>query len=138
MIMYLRYCLFIIANIFPNPRPVDLFADDTSILDIIDNPTSTANKMNRDLEAIRDWALRWRVTFNPDKTVAMVFSTKVNKPIHPSLIFQGKILTQLCQHKHLGLTLSDNLSWNKHIDNLLTSASKKDWTTEEATIQSHM
>ena len=104
---------------------VDLFADDTSLLDIIDNPTSTSNKMNRDLEAIHDWALRWRVTFNPDKTVTMVFSTKVNKPIHPSLIFQGKILTQSCQHKHLGLTLSDNLSWNKHIDNLLTSASKK-------------
>ena len=104
---------------------VDLFADDTSILDIVDNPTSTANKMNRDLEAIHDWALRWRVTFNPDKTVTMVFSTKVNKPIHPSLIFQGKILTQSCQHKHLGLTLSDNLSWNKHIDNLVTSASKR-------------
>ena len=94
-------------------------------LDIVDNPTSTANKMNRDLEAIHDWALQWRVTFNPDKTVTMVFSTKVNKPMHPSLIFQGKILTQSCQHKHLGLTLSDNLSWNKHIDNLLTSASKK-------------
>ena len=36
---------------------VDLFADDTSILDIVDNPTSTANKLNRDLEAIHDWAL---------------------------------------------------------------------------------
>ena len=27
-------------------------------------------------------------------------------------------------HKHLGITLSDNMKWNKHIESILSSASK--------------
>ena len=46
----------------------------------------------------------------------MVISWKVNKPHHPSLIMNNQQLEDVKYHKHLGVTISDDGSWNKHIE----------------------
>ena len=47
---------------------VFLYADDTSLFDVVDDPTVSAAKLNSDLERICDWAKRWLVTINTSKT----------------------------------------------------------------------
>ena len=45
---------------------VKLFADDTSLFSIVHNTnTSTINLCN-DLNKIKNWAIRWKMNFNPD------------------------------------------------------------------------
>ena len=58
---------------------VKLFADDTSLFTLIQNPNTAANDMNHDLEAIKQWAHHWRMSFNPDpqkQVVEISFSRK--------------------------------------------------------------
>jgi hypothetical protein len=56
-----------------------LYADDTSLLEVVDDPDVTAAKLNDDLELINTWTHKWLVTINSDKTKSMVFSTKRSK-----------------------------------------------------------
>ena len=56
-----------------------LFADDTSIFTIVHNANAAASDMNHDLEIIKAWASKWRMSFNPDpnkQAVEVTFSTK--------------------------------------------------------------
>ena len=38
--------------------------------------------------------------------------------------FQNKIIDDVEQHKHLGLTFNTKLNWNDHISNIISSVSK--------------
>ena len=55
---------------------IKLFADDTSLYLIVDDPNETADSLNNDLTKIHDWATKWLVTFNAQKTETMTISKK--------------------------------------------------------------
>ena len=57
---------------------INLFADDTSLLSISDDPKTAAVDLNTDLQTLQSWADQWLVTFNPSKTVSMCLSPKAN------------------------------------------------------------
>ena len=102
-----------------------LYADDTSLLEVVDDPDVTAAKLNDDLELINTWTHKWLVTINSDKTKSMVFSTKRQKPLHPQLKYDNQIIESVSNHKHLGVTLSSNLLWRTHVFNIYEKASKR-------------
>ena len=102
-----------------------LYADDTSLLEVVDDPTLTANNLNNDLERINAWTRDWLVTINPDKTKSIIFSTKRIKPSHPNIYYNNQIIENVSNHKHLGVTLCPNLSWRAHIFHINEKASKK-------------
>ena len=102
---------------------ISLFADDTSLFIIVDNCLTAAGQLNIDLEKISQWAT-WLVSFNPTKTEAMLFSRKLNRPHHPPIFMQNHQITEVDSHKHLGLYLSNDCTWHKHI-NYIT---EKAWT----------
>ena len=64
-----------------------VYADDTSLFDIVDDPATSSLKLNNDLTEIEDWAQKWLVTINPTKTECMTFSVKRIKPPHPDLFY---------------------------------------------------
>ena len=98
---------------------------DTSLLEIVDDPALTSAKLNNDLELINIWTKKWLVTINPDKTKSMIFSVKCQKPLHPQLKYDNKAIESVSNHKHLGVTLSSNLSWRAHVFNIYERASKR-------------
>lgn len=95
---------------------IRLFADDTSLYIIVDNPADAADELNSDLLKIHQWATKWLVTFNPAKSESIVFSRKINKPYHPPLFMNQKQITEVNSHKHLGVVLSDDCTWHNHLD----------------------
>jgi hypothetical protein len=103
---------------------IHLFADDTSLMEIIDNYNDSYAKMNRDLVKLSTWADRWMVTFNAAKTVYLKVSRKVNATPKPVLKLKGADIKEVTSHKHLGLTFNDSHNWSNHIDNLVTKAAK--------------
>ena len=50
-----------------------LYADDTSLYDVVDTPAMSSIKLNSDLQKINEWAQRWLVTINPTKTESVIF-----------------------------------------------------------------
>ena len=102
-----------------------LDADDTSLLEIVDDPALTSAKLNNDLELINIWTKNWLVTINPDRTKSMIFSVKCEKLLYPQLKYDNKAIESVSIHKHLGVTLSSNLPWRAHMFNIYERVSKR-------------
>ncbi len=94
---------------------IRLFADDTSLYIIVEDPFTSAISLNADLDTIHQWSQHWLVTFNPSKTETIIISRKQNKPQHPNLVMNNVVLDPVSDHKHLGLTFSDDGKWKTHI-----------------------
>ncbi len=92
-----------------------LFADDTSIFKSGKDNKVSANIINSDLNKIALWAKKWKITINPSKTVSMLFSKKSNPDRNFIVKLDNDIIKLSNEHKHLGLWLSSNVSWKKHI-----------------------
>jgi hypothetical protein len=50
-----------------------LFANDTSILEVLIDPILSFKKINRDLTKLHPWLKQWLVNFIPDKTKKYIF-----------------------------------------------------------------
>ena len=102
-----------------------IYADDTTLLEIVDDPAVSAGRLNSDLNKIAVWADKWLVTMNPVKTRNVVFSLKRNKQVHPPLFLNSNNVKDAESHTHLGLTLQSSMSWRKHIVQVYEKASKR-------------
>jgi hypothetical protein len=100
---------------------IKLFADDTSLYIDFKDPELAAEKLNGDLTKIGNWAKQWLVNFSPAKTKSIMCSNK--KTTTPPIYFNNTELQDTGNHKHLGLTLSDDLSWSAHIRDILDKVS---------------
>ena len=106
-LLFLVYINDIVTDIGSN---IGLFANDTSLYIVVDNPLVAAETLNADLEKISRWAATWLVTFNPNKSIALLFSRKVSHPLHPPLFMENTPINEVEAHKHLGLFLSYDCS----------------------------
>jgi hypothetical protein len=97
---------------------IRMFADDTSLFIEVDDRVEAANKVNEDLTAISLWAKSWLVTFSPPKSESLIISNKTRIEEHPPIYMDGRVLTEVTHHKHVGVTISRDLSWNKHISSI--------------------
>ena len=62
-LFFLIYINDLSDGLTSNPK---LFANDTSLFSVAQNINSTANDLNSDLMEISDWAIQWKMRFNPD------------------------------------------------------------------------
>ena len=81
----------------------------------MDNPQTSAETLNADLEKVSAWAKTWLVSFNPLKTESLIITRKIHKPIHPPICMQNQQVQEVTLHKHLGLYISNDCSWHDHI-----------------------
>jgi hypothetical protein len=63
------------------------------------------------------------MTFNPQKTESLTFTRKRDPQI-PTIYLNGTEITEVEDHKHLGITLQKDAKWVKHIKEI-TSRSKR-------------
>ena len=101
---------------------INLFAGDTNLYLIVNSAIETANQLQSDINKISDWADKWLVKFNPAKSESLVYSRKINKPPHPPVYMSGSEITSVSCNKHLGLFISDNGSWHRHIESIKEKA----------------
>ncbi|MCG7879453.1 MAG: reverse transcriptase domain-containing protein [Candidatus Thiodiazotropha taylori] len=120
-LLFLVYINDIVTDIGSNIR---LFADDTSLYIVVDDPISAAECINTDLQKISRWAATWLVSFNPTKTEALLVSRRMTRNRHPSIYMQNQPITEVNNHKHLGIYFSSDCTWHHHI-NYIT---EKAWT----------
>ena len=116
-LLFLVYINDLEKNIKSN---VKFFADDTMLYSIAKDPIKTASNLNHDLD-------QWKMEFNPDPTKQaneVLFSCKKESPNHSPLFFNGTQVTRVNEQKHLGLILTDNLSFEKHLDGKMGKAKR--------------
>ena len=102
-----------------------LFADDISLY----APHKSCNilqaqqSLQKDLNSIYSYGEVWHITFNATKTIMQTFSTKRDIQL-PQLTFGGNAIQQTNAHKHLGLTLSKDLRFHSHVNELIQKVNR--------------
>ena len=59
-----------------------LFADDNSLFFVVFHVDVSAKEFNHNLTKVQDWALKWKMSFNPEISIqarAVIFSRKLKK-----------------------------------------------------------
>ena len=101
---------------------VRLYADDTIAYLTVDSQ-SDAMALQHDLDLLAVWERTWQMEFHPDKCqVLHVTNKKSANIITHDYILHGQTLTVVSEVKYLGLTLSDDLKWDKHIGKAISKA----------------
>ena len=118
-LLFLIYINDFVRNINSSIR---LFADDTSLDIIVENPIQAATILNSDLSQIYTWASNWLVTLNPSKTESLLFSGKLFRQLHQTLYMNQQDIITVESHKHLSLTFTNDFSWHDHLNNIKTKA----------------
>ena len=121
-LLFLIYINDLEENIKSN---IKIFADDTMLFSIVNDPHISASELNHDLDVINKWAYQWKLEFNPDplkQATEVLFSCKKNIPNHPQIFFNGIVVAKVKEQKHLGLILEPNLSFSKHLNGKIKKA----------------
>ena len=99
-----------------NGTKVKLFADDTMVYRAI-NSRADAVQLQHDLDSLQEWERKWLMTFHPGKC-QVLHITKRKKQEHHTYAIHGTDLKSAESAKYLGVEISSDLSFDKHIDNI--------------------
>ena len=103
---------------------IRLFADDTSLLLPSIDLSTDLDVLQRDLDKIHQWAQKWAVNFNSDKTKTLLISRR-SSPTVVNLTFDNTALQLSTEHKHLGVIFNEFATWNNHLEETINKANKR-------------
>ena len=121
-LLFLVYINDIVEEIQSN---INSFADDTCLSMVVGNPSAAGTILQNDINRITIWADKWLVRFNPSKSESLIIFRKRNKPTHLDLLIYNAVIPQVNIHKHLGVFISSNVSWDNHLENITDKSRKK-------------
>lgn len=121
-LLFLLYINDLVTVVDPTVQ-IRLFADDCVLFREV-TCTNDQNELEKNIENVREWCVEWGMELNLEKSVYLCVTRKKNPSEHVYKLGSSS-LTQVDSYKYLGVTLTNNLSWNMHIDNICSSAFRK-------------
>ena len=100
----------------------NLFADDTLLYMHIANDGDSTKL--QDLTALEDRESKWQMSFHPEKYTVLRMTTNKRYRRETSYFLHGLRLQVTDNAKYLGVTLSDDLQWEKHTQATAANASR--------------
>ena len=101
---------------------VTMFADDTKCHRHLRNLQDTII-LQQDLDSVANWCNDWRMDLNQTKCVVMHFS-RIAQPMITQYTISDTPVLQSSSHKDLGITTTNDLKWNKQVQEISTKANK--------------
>ena len=81
-------------------------------------------KLQKDIDLLGSWARKWGMRFRPVKCNMMQLTNKRINKIEASYTLEGTVLENVNSIKYLGVTITNDLKWNTHINNICTKANR--------------
>lgn len=97
-----------------------MYADDLKIFRRIDS-VNDALLLQKDIDSLCDWCNTMKLNLNISKCKSLSFHRKF-KPIVHEYYINNSPLSKITEHKDLGVTFTQNMSFNKHIDLIIAKA----------------
>ena len=101
---------------------IALYADDCKGSRIIDT-VGDLELFQRDLDSLHRWSVRNFMNFNVKKCKIMEITKKI-QPLTPSFLLENSELEDVKEFKDLGIITNYHLSWNPHIDHVVSKANR--------------
>ena len=106
-----------------------LYADDTTMLTCSPTMDQLMTTTNQALTTIVDWFLKNKLIVNLKKTECMTVMTKAKERFtsenNSTLSIDGNQIKQVLHHKLLGLVIDSHLTWNDHVDYIVSKAASR-------------
>ena len=108
-----------------------LFADDTLLYDLNCDcfnaqPSATgACTVAADTSALSCWAKDWNATFNASKSTDMFITRRSHQADSPPPLMGSVAIPRSTCTRHLGLWVSENLSWKDHVKTIMGKVTPK-------------
>ena len=100
-----------------------LFADDYLLYRHVMTSQDSA-LLQEDLSALERWEETWQMKFQPKKCTVIRISTNRRHAIKTNYQIHGHSLEVADSIKYLGVTISEDLTWRKHIESTVNKANK--------------
>ena len=101
---------------------VRLFADDCVIYQTMTSDKD-ADLLQKDLDQLCSWERRWQMKFNAEKCFTLKVSN-AHSPYTHSYSLNNTPVAETTSHTYLGVELSNNLNWNKHVDHITAKGNR--------------
>ena len=99
-----------------------MFADDIMLFKPISTPYD-ATLFQADVNLVNDWVCNNHLTINTNKTKFMLISRRRNLPKNfPPLYINNIQIEHVSHFKYLGVWISDDLTWSKHVESVCCKA----------------
>ncbi|MCG8431742.1 MAG: hypothetical protein MJA29_11285, partial [Candidatus Omnitrophica bacterium] len=99
-----------------------LYADDAKCYRTI-RDLNDCIALQGDLDMLWQWSNVWGLGFSIPKCQVVSITRKAN-PIHFHYNLHGTVLERVNDVKDLGVTVQSNLTWNRHVDQVVDSANR--------------
>ena len=93
------------------------FVDDTTPSEIL--PIGSVSKARNIVDGVMQWSDEHRVQLHPDKCKELRITFSKNPSVLDPLIVNEKEVDTVDNVKLLGVTISSNLTWNTHIEEVI-------------------
>ena len=107
----------------------DILADDTTIHTSGQDVPAITSVLQSCLSDVFEWTHLNRMSLNPSKTKYMILTTRQKRQLlhSPSahLSVGNQQINEVSDHKVLGVTIDNNLTWGPHIRDLCKTTAKK-------------
>ena len=98
------------------------YADDILIYKPINTPIDFDN-LQADINTIAHWISSNHLTVNSSKTKCMLISRRRSQAHHlPPLYLNGSVIQPVEHYKYLGVWISSDLTWSKHVESISCKA----------------
>ena len=101
---------------------IALYADDCECSRIIDT-AGDLELFQQDLDSLHRWSVRNFMNFNVKKCKIMKITKKI-QPLTSSFFLENSELEDVKEFKDLGIITNHHLSWNPHIDHVVSKANR--------------
>ena len=101
-----------------------LYADDTLLYYAGKTENDLQVKINEDLNSLSQWLNNNLLTLNYEKTKFMIFANK-KQSTKVDITIENKKVLEESSFNYLGVTLSSDLTWHNHIDNMITKIKQR-------------
>ena len=119
-------CFLLYINDLETHVPFFKYVDDSTLFEICN--TNEISEIQESIDNAADWTSMNCMKINSKKSKEMIisFTQDVNfKKCVPNIIIEGNPVEVVKHAKLLGVILSDDLTWNMHVDSIVKKAAKR-------------
>ena len=119
-------CFLVYINDLETPAPLYKYVDDSTLFEICHRKSESVLQHSVDIAA--RWTLHNDMKINTDKSKYILISFMQYPDFRstvPRLIIGGNEIDNVQYAKLPGVTISSDLTWNKHVENIVAKAGKR-------------